>query len=482
MNKALHNSVGIDKRVDSIEIRCLMDAQGCIRTIDEAVNHLLGWDVQQCIGKMFIDLFRIPGHVPFNALRQFSKQSGFRFEVSADTQDGKTLVLDALAKQVDADVTVALTYQPNAFPNALIGILVEKDQQFERALSLVSVGYWVWHIQSEKIIWSDECFNLLGLDPKIDEPALASYMEAIHPDDRAYVQQNVGLVMQAGNAPDLEHRLKRRDGSVIHVKSRAQLILGDDGKPSYLFGTIQDVTVQREYELALQRAKQVAEQANLAKTQFLSRVSHEFRTPLNAVVGNAELLGLELDGQFSDFLTDLKDGCQQLENMLTSALDITSIDQMMLKIEPVDLVSLLGDFPVSMEGMLTKYQISMRVEPQSLPSLYVQTDAMRVRQILMHLLSNAIKYNKPLGNVTLALRKQADEALFEVTDCGLGIAAEDQERIFLPFERIVAEENIIPGTGLGLTLSRELAKLLGGTVRCTSEPGVGSRFTLALPL
>ncbi|MEK6750128.1 MAG: ATP-binding protein [Pseudomonadota bacterium] len=464
------------------ELKISVDERDYVTSADDGVTTLLGRNAAQVAGRYFGDLVRLPGDIPFAALRLRYPQTSFRFAAHLRNAKGGELYCRCVANKDGTQSSITLIYDPLDVPNALIEELVTKDGHFSHALSVVKVGYWIWHIQSQRIVWSDECFYMMGLVPGRDQPAMEPYMAAIHPEDRDYVQQNVGQVMQAGQAPDMEYRLVRSDGSIIYVTSRAELIKDSTGQPTYLFGTLQDVTQQKEYENALKQAKSAAEQANLAKTKFLSRVSHEFRTPLNAVVGNAELLRLEAGSQYQEYLGDLLEGCQQIESMLMDALDITGVDQIALQMEPVDLVRIVEDLAQSTQSIQARYQVRLRVGKAKISPLFIHSDAKRVRQVLLNLASNAIKYNKPGGAVNVDLRTEADHVHIDVRDTGLGIAPENYAKIFQPFERIVVHENVLPGTGLGLTLSRELAKVLGGNICFTSELGVGSCFTLTLPM
>ena len=481
MNRAVEER-DVAAQSEAQDLKFLVDESDRVTAVSDSVQSLLGWDAAQLVGRHVGDLFRIPADIPYSTLRQRFPQSDFRFAAYVRKSSGEDIYFEAMAKYAGPSRGVFLYQEKQTIPHALREELITKDGHFVRALALVQVGYWVWHIQADKIIWSEETYRLLGYEPSQVEAGMGHFMEAIHPDDRAYVQQNAGQVMQTGSAPDMEYRIVHKDGRIIFVKARAQLILDHDGNPHYLFGTLQDVTQQKEYENELKHAKNAAEQANLAKTQFLMRVNHEFRTPLNAVVGNAELLRLEVDEKCQEYLNDLLDGCQQLQDMVIDALDISAIDQIPMKFESVDVVKILRDLSISTQSLLKRFQVHFTLGETSVSSLFIQSDAKRLRQVIMNLVSNGIKYNRPGGSVKVDLRTEAGVAHIDITDTGVGIAPADYARIFQPFERVVSTENIIPGTGLGLALSRELAKVLGGSISFTSEQGVGSCFSLALPL
>ncbi|WP_420138983.1 hybrid sensor histidine kinase/response regulator [Sphingomonas sp.] len=246
----------------------------------------------------------------------------------------------------------------------------------------------------------------------------------------------------------------------------------------------EEVEARRRTETELQQAKDVAEAANAAKTRYLVAVSHEIRSPLNAIYGYAQLL--ERDGAIppAEAAGVIRRSAEHLTNLVEGLLDISRIESGVLKFRQ-DIVRLPGllDHVVDMFRMQAAAKglsLDYRVEGR-LPA-FVRTDEKRLRQILINLLSNAIKYTQQ-GGATLRVRYRSQIAFIEVCDTGVGIAPEDQERIFEPFERGSSPETALePGIGLGLAITRVLARILGGEVTVRSEPGKGSRFQLQLML
>ncbi|WP_238995202.1 hybrid sensor histidine kinase/response regulator [Sphingomonas solaris] len=237
-------------------------------------------------------------------------------------------------------------------------------------------------------------------------------------------------------------------------------------------------------ERELRRAKEAAEAANAAKTRYLVAVSHEIRSPLNAIYGYAQLL--ERDGAIppAEAGSVIRRSVEHLTNLVEGLLDISRIESGVLQLRQ-DLVRLpaLLDLVVDMfrmqataKGLSLDYVADGRLPP------FVRTDEKRLRQILINLLSNAIKYTHA-GGVTVTVRYRSQTVLVEVTDTGIGIAPADIERVFEPFERGGAPDVALqPGIGLGLAITRALARLLGGEVTASSEEGRGSRFQLRLML
>jgi signal transduction histidine kinase/CheY-like chemotaxis protein len=234
----------------------------------------------------------------------------------------------------------------------------------------------------------------------------------------------------------------------------------------------------------LRRARDAAEAANAAKTRYLVAVSHEIRSPLNAIYGYAQLLEREGAIPPAEAGSVIRRAAEHLTNLVEGLLDISRIESGVLKVRQ-DVVRLpaLLDHVVDMfrmqaaaKGLSLDYVVQGRLPP------FVRTDEKRLRQILINLLSNAIKYTRE-GGATLAITYRSQMALVEVSDTGIGIAADEIDRIFEPFERGSSPDAATqPGIGLGLAITRALARVLGGEVTASSVSGQGSRFQLRMML
>ncbi len=245
-----------------------------------------------------------------------------------------------------------------------------------------------------------------------------------------------------------------------------------------------EIAAQRTTHAALKAAKEAAEAANIAKSRYLVGVSHEIRSPLNAIYGYAQLL--ERDNGIAPHEAGgiIRRSSEHLTNIVDGLLEISRIESGVAKLNrdvvplPAFLESIVAMFRMQAEskGLLFKYR------PAPNMPAFVRTDESRLRQILINLLSNAIKYT-PQGSVSFTCRYRGLVAEFEVADTGIGIPADEMERIFEPFERGSADAaRALPGTGLGLAITRVLSQVMGGDVSVTSVPGEGSKFRLRLML
>ena len=226
-----------------------------------------------------------------------------------------------------------------------------------------------------------------------------------------------------------------------------------------------------------------ARTANDAKSRFLSRTSHEFRTPLNAIIGQSQLLARYRDDAAIQRATEQIDtAARHLLQLIDDTLDLSTAEVGELRIadEPVDVQALVDELRALIAPLADRHGVQLILEPADTP-LTLRADRRRLRQVLLNLLSNAIKFNHGGGEARIGWRVVGDAGVIDIADNGPGIAADDLGRLFTPLERLDAEQRGIEGTGLGLALSRQLVTAMGGTIRATSQPGVGSVFSVELP-
>jgi PAS domain S-box-containing protein len=275
----------------------------------------------------------------------------------------------------------------------------------------------------------------------------------------------------------------RIDLDVTHV---AGPLAVDGRQTTYVFGT--DITAAKRAEEALISARDEAERANRAKSQFLSQMSHELRTPMNAILGFAQLLDVDpqppLPQHQQAFVREILRGARHLLSLINEVLDLGRVEAGQLTVEqvPVPVDDLVDECLALMRALASAHGVRL-LPPITLPgSPMVRADRTRLKQVLLNLMANAIKYNRPAGDVEVRCSLEGDDLRLAVRDTGFGLTPADRDRLFQPFERLGAGLTNIEGTGIGLALSRRLVTAMGGDIGVDSEPGIGSTFWVRLPL
>lgn len=274
----------------------------------------------------------------------------------------------------------------------------------------------------------------------------------------------------------------RKDGSSFPLHIAVSELYIDDKQ--MFTSLVSDYSEKRVAEKKLLEAKEKAIEANKAKSQFISQMSHEFRTPLNAILGFAQLLKLDVHDN-SDLLSsvlEIESAGTHLLSLMNEVLDLSRIEagKSDFDLQEVELKDIVDESHTLVNHMFLQNQISFINKISQSENTTVMADPLRLKQVMVNLLSNAIKYNRHQGTVTVSLLNTSEASLLSVQDTGAGLSQEDQEKVFDPFCRLQAESSDIEGYGIGLTICKKLIEKMGGVITVSSRIGEGTCFTVKL--
>jgi PAS domain S-box-containing protein len=374
--------------------------------------------------------------------------------------------------------------------------LWESKERLEAAASAGIVGVWDWDVVNNRLVWDKVMYQLYGMREQDWGGAYEAWTRAIHPEDKAHTEGEIQAALRGEREYAPEFRVVWPDGSVHHIKAASHTSFDEQGNPLRMVGVNYDLTEHKDIELTLEKrveerttalsvAKDAAEAASRAKSTFLANMSHELRTPMNAIIGMTNIaLRRAEEPKLRDQLGKIDIASQHLLHVINDILDISKIEAERLKLEKTtfklsealeNLMCLVGQ-KAQEKGLILQINIAPDVA-----RLMLFGDRLRLGQILLNLTGNAIKFTKQ-GSVTLNVRvvEEQPETVslhFAVQDTGIGISAEDQQRLFTAFEQADGSmTRKYGGTGLGLAITKRLAQMMGGDVGVDSQLGSGSTF------
>ena len=369
----------------------------------------------------------------------------------------------------------------------------------ERARLIVDAAYDAYvAVDSDSVItaWNRQAEATFGWSR--EEAIGKSLLETIiPPQHREAHRRGLAHFLATGEGPVLNQRIEitalRRSGEEFPVELAIwPLRLGDR---HYFSAFLHDITERKRAEVELRQAKEAAETANYAKSDFLAKMSHELRTPLNSIIGFSEMLQDKSFGALNEkqhrYVSNVLTSGRSLLQLINDILDLSKVESghMDLALSEFDVRTALAEVRTIVGTLVNKKHLGLEVEAEGgLPTL--EADQGKVKQVLYNLLSNAIKFTPEGGNIRVTARRASEIEAREngewieiaVADTGIGLRPEDKQRIFGEFEQVDASyTRDQEGTGLGLALSRKLVELHGGWIWVESEPGAGSIFRFVLP-
>ena len=388
--------------------------------------------------------------------------------------------------------------------------LKESETNLLEAQKLAHVGNWEievgdsFDLDTAQPVWSAELYQIYGLDPDQSIPNFAELLKFHPPEDRSAINSAFAKLLADGTHYSLDLHCDRPDGETRYLNSIGRAAFDDTGKVIRLYGAVMDITERKQIEAELIRQNraleeaiaiaQAADSANQAKSNFLANMSHEIRTPMNAIIGVSQLLDLtELSSEQAELANLLKSNGKRMLTLIDDILDLSKIEASELKLnyQEFALESLMQNLLDTFALQAQEKGIELAWELSTDLTQWLKGDDFRLQQVLSNLISNALKFTSQ-GQIKIIITPEAEtrtessnliDIRFIVEDTGIGISAAQQEKLFQPFTQ--ADDSTTRqygGTGLGLTISRRLVELMGGTIDVESVVGQGSIFWFVVPL
>ncbi|RCJ15922.1 hypothetical protein A6S26_06400 [Nostoc sp. ATCC 43529] len=487
----------------SVDRIFIFDRDGRYQYVSESGAALLGWTVEEMLGKTWQELNFSPEI--FAMMRPVDSQ---REKVMATAQP-----LRAETEYIAADglhfyeYILAPLYNPEQGMAGIIAVyrdiserkrteqaLRQSEQRLRLAQKAGKIGTWEWNLRTGEVSWSEGIWNILGLEIGTEEPGAKPWVDFIHPDDSPRIMQGVENVLAEGKEYYDEFRIIRKDQKVIWLASKGQIIRDADGQAERFLGVNIDISERKQAEeereqllLREQAAREAAETANRIKDEFLAVLSHELRTPLNPILGWIKLLRTrQLNEEKTAIALETIERNAKLQTQLIGdLLDVSRILQgkLTLNISCVDLAATIAAAKetVRLAAEAKSIQIHTEIAPNVRPFM---GDASRLQQVVWNLLSNAVKFTPAGGEVKIKLESTNTYTQIQVSDTGKGIIPEFLPYVFETFRQAdSATTRNFGGLGLGLAIVRHIVEMHGGTVSADSlGEDQGATFRVKFPL
>lgn len=473
--------------IPGVTFRCRHDADWTMLFISDAVTALTGWLPQDFVeGRINFTKLTLAEEVPrlwIEVSTAVAQQRPYHVEFRLMDRQGRVRWVSESGRPVVGD---------NGEVQWIDGVIMdmtlfkERNAEFESTVRAIDKALAVieFDLQGHVLTANANYCDLTGY--RLDEIVGRHhriFCEPAYVETEAYVQ--FWQQLRDGKLDGGEYQRLGKDGRRIWIHATYNPIFDAQGKPFKVVKFATDLSQRRTMEQALRAAKDRAEQAAAARSTFLANMSHEIRTPMNAIIGFTEaLLDTALDAQQRRHLGTVQHAARSMLRLLNDILDTAKLEKGAVELEIADfsLQEVCDQILASLRIHAAKKRLQLQclTAPQVPP--YLQGDALRLQQVLLNLLGNALKFTQR-GHVLLRLDYQDGTLVVEVEDTGIGIAAQHLDRIFDPFAQADASTTRqFGGTGLGTTISRQLVELMGGSISVRSALGVGTTFTVCVPL
>ncbi|MDF3023728.1 MAG: putative signal transduction histidine kinase [Alphaproteobacteria bacterium] len=367
--------------------------------------------------------------------------------------------------------------------------LQRREAQLSEAQKIGRMGHWYWEVGQSGIEWSEQIYTTFGVDHDKYKPTIDNVSAMLLKRDLGRIMRVFQRALVRKRDYALEFSVRRPTGGIRYVRCEGRCKVNmKTGEVEALFGIMQDITERTQHEKQLREAKEAAESAYASKTRFLANMSHELRTPLNAIIGFSEMIQRQLLGpmgnaRYLDYISGIRQSGEHLLDLINDILDMSKIEvgKYELYVEELNVGKIIRLAIHMVEGRA--HEVQVKLVADDIPDdIHIMADRRAVMQILLNLMSNAVKFTKPGGTVDVRCFPELGGVAMVVSDTGVGIPREKLDVVTLPFEQVSSEfTRNHEGSGLGLAITKDLVELHGGTIGIDSEVGVGTIVTVVLP-
>jgi PAS domain S-box-containing protein len=471
---------------DSLDLICIADSNGYFKMVNYAFIEVLGYTKEELLSKPFLEFIHSDDvEATLTVFRSLSESCRITdFENRYIKKNGELVILQWKA---NLNITNDLVY---SIARDITDIrktqekLLSSEKSLNEAQKIAKIGSWDFILLTQELNWSNELYEIFEFEKIPNDPELYSkYLSCFYPKDAEELKRNIDNTITNNVPYEMEHQIILPNQTIKWVFCTGVSIVDDNDNVIALKGVVQDITQKKQIEDTI-KAKEKAEASNKAKSDFLANMSHEIRTPLNGIVGFTDLLlKTKFDKDQLEYLTTVNESANTLMEIINNILDFSKIESGKLELisEEIDIYELSNQIINLFKYEANHKKIDLVLHIDHAVPQFIKGDSFRLKQILVNLLSNAMKFTFS-GYIKLSITQEdADDTIsrikFSVIDTGIGIKAQNQKKIFQSF--IQADNTTTRkygGTGLGLAISSQLLALKNSELKLTSTFGIGSEF------
>lgn len=471
---------------DSLDLICIFDSNRHFKMVNDAFSEVLGYTKEELLSKSFLEFIH-PDDLEatltvFQSLTQSARITDF--ENRYIKKNGDFVILQWKANLNTANDLVYSIARDITDVRKTEQKLLSSERSLNEAQKIAKIGSWDFILMTQELNWSDELYEIFEFEKTPNDPELYNkFLSSFYPKDAEKLKQNIDNTIANKMPYEMEHKIILQNQTIKWVFCTGVSIVDKNDNVVALKGVVQDITQKKQIEDTI-KAKEKAEASNKAKSDFLANMSHEIRTPLNGIVGFTDLLlKTKFDKDQLEYLTTVNESANTLMEIINNILDFSKIESGKLELifEEIDIYELSNQIInlFKYEANHKKIDLVLYIDP-AVPQ-FIKGDSFRLKQILVNLLSNAMKFTS-FGYIKLNITEtEADDVIskikFSVVDTGIGIKTQNQQKIFQSF--IQADNTTTRkygGTGLGLAISSQLLALKKSKLKLTSSYGAGSEF------